>query len=249
MPVSPGLGIAVPYGVSYYRITSLGFRTASTRHHPKVVNGEGAVRSRHGARYNYPGARSVYLTENPLTCFAEKMFYFQREVLTALDGLHLPLSPGIPPFAQRFVLWDIVLRNPVANVCDVSVVNAPAAGVFPCLLLNPSQDYHHLKDRRADIQASGYRGLRAPATRVVGVGNMVVLFDDQSKNLQSITPYEIELRLIRPGHPPPVPFVSHAADELEYLAGEVRIISPPAPAVLPPALAAFAAWTIIPFHH
>jgi hypothetical protein len=32
-------------------------------------------------------------------------------------------------------------------------------------------------DRRADIQASGYRGLRAPATRVVGTGNMLVLFD------------------------------------------------------------------------
>jgi hypothetical protein len=112
MAVSPGLGITVAAGVTYYRITSLGFRTASTKHHAKVVNGDGAVRSRHGARYNYPGARSVYLTEDPPTCLAEKMFYFQREVLTALDGLHLPHSPGIPPFSQKFVLWDVVLRNP-----------------------------------------------------------------------------------------------------------------------------------------
>jgi hypothetical protein len=37
MAVSPGLGITVAAGVSYYRITSLGFRTASARHHPKVV--------------------------------------------------------------------------------------------------------------------------------------------------------------------------------------------------------------------
>jgi hypothetical protein len=65
------------------------------------------------------------------------MFYFQREVLTALDGLPLPHSPGIPPFTQKFVLWDVLLRNAVANVFDLSVANAPAAAVFPCLLLNP----------------------------------------------------------------------------------------------------------------
>src|SRR5437763_3937867 len=118
MAVSPGLGVTVTAGVSYYRITSPAFRTASNRHHPRVVNGEWAVRSRQGARYNYPGVRSVYLTQDPLTCFAEKTFYFQREVLTALDCLHLPHSPGIPPFAQPFVLWEIVLRNPVPNVFD-----------------------------------------------------------------------------------------------------------------------------------
>jgi len=249
MAVSPGLGITVAAAVSYYRITSLGFRTASTKHHPKVVNGEGAVRSRHGARYNYPGARSVYLTENPLTCFAEKMFYFQREVLTALDGLHLPHSPGIPPFLQKFVLWDVVLRNPVANVFDLSIANALAASSFPCLMLNPSQDYHHLKDRRADIQAAGYRGLRAPATRVLGGGNMVVLFDDQSKNLNAITPYEVEFRLLLPGGPPRMPFTSHVTDLLDYLAGEVRVAAPPAPATLPPALVPFGAWTLVPFNH
>jgi hypothetical protein len=62
----------------------------------------------------------VYLAEDPPTCLAEKMFYFQREVRTAFDGLHLPHSPGIPPFSQRFVLWDVVLRNPVPNVFDLS---------------------------------------------------------------------------------------------------------------------------------
>jgi hypothetical protein len=249
MAVAVGLGITVAAGVNCYRITSLAFRTASNKHHAKVVNGEGAVRSRHGARYNYPGVRSVYLTEDLPSCIAEKMFYFQREVLTALDGLHLPHAPGIPPFTQKFVLWEVVLRNPVANVFDLSVANAPAAGVFPCLLLNPSQDYYHLKDRRADIQASGYRGLRAPSTRVVGAGNMVVLFDDQSKNLQAITPYEVEFRLIRPGHPPTVTFAGHVTDSLDYLAGEVRVIPPAAPAVLSLALLPFVAWTVVRFNH
>src|SRR6476619_6976223 len=110
MPVSPGLGMTVPAGVSLYRITSRTFWTASARHHRKVVNGEGAVRSRHGARYNYPGVRTVYLAEDPLACLAEKMFYFHREVLTGLDSLHLMPGPVVPPFLQTFVLWDVVLR-------------------------------------------------------------------------------------------------------------------------------------------
>jgi len=227
MAVAPGLGITVAAGVSYYRITSLAFRTANRKHHLKVVNGDGAVRNRHGARYNYPGARTVYLTEDVPSCLAEKMFYFQRQVLTALDSLHLPFAPGIPPFTQKFVLWDVVLRNPVANVFDLSVANAPAASVFPCLLLNPSQDYYHLKDRRADIQSAGYLGLRAPSTRVVGPGNMIVLFDDQGK----------------------VAFASQATDQLDYLAGEVRIMAPAPPAPLPADLLPFAAWKVVPFNH
>ncbi len=123
--------------------------------------------------------------------------------------------------------------------------HATAAGVFPCLLLNPAQDYWHLKDRRADIQACGYNGLRAPSTRVTVPGNMIVLFDDQSGNLTSITPYEVELRLVTPAG---APFVSHVLDVLNYQAGEVRIL-PPALGALPPALAAFAAWTPIAFNH
>lgn len=248
MAVPRGLGIDIPAGVSHYRITSRGFRTASARHHAKVVNGQGAVRSRHGARYNYPGVLTVYLTEDVPTCLAEKMFYFQREIITALDGLHLPHSPGIPPFSQRFVLWDVVLRAPVVDVYDLTA-HAAAAGAFPCLMLNPSQDYYHLKDRRTDIAAAGYRGLRAPSARAVRAGNMVVLFNDQSKNLTSITPYDVEFRLIQPGHPPTVAFASHVADRLDYVAGEVRVLAPPAPAALPAALAPFAAWTVVQFNH
>ena len=106
--------------------------------------------------------------------------------------------PFVPPFFQIFVLWDVVFRTAVANVFDLSMANAPSAGVFPCLLMNPSQDYRHLKDRRAAIQAAGYRDLQAPSTRSSTPGNMVVLFDDQSKNIASITPYGVEFRLITP---------------------------------------------------
>jgi hypothetical protein len=247
MPVSLGFGVTIRAGVSNYRITSLAFRTASAKHHAKVVNGEGAVRSRHGARYNYPGVRTVYLAEDAPTCFAEKMFYFHREVLAGLDSLHIAKAPVIPPFRQRFVLWDVIFKNPVANVFDLSAANAPAGGVFPCLLLNPSQDYLHLKERRAAIQAAGYRGLRAPSTRVPGVGNTVVLFDDQSKNVQLIQHYEVEFRLLTLGAAPSVPFASHATDLLDYVAGEVRIL--PVSTALPPALVPFSTWTLVRFNH
>jgi hypothetical protein len=249
MPVSPGLGVDVPYGVSYYRITSLAFRTTSSKHHAKVVNAQGAVRSRHGARYSYPGATTVYLADTPETCFAEKMFYFHREVLTGIDCLHFAALPIVPPFQQRFMLWDVTFKAAVANVFDLSVANAPAGGVFPSLLLNPSQDYHHLKDRRAAIQAAGYNGLRAPSTRVVGGGTMPVLFDDQSKNLRQINPYEVEFRLIKPARCPTSAFASHATDLLDYVAGEVRVVAPAPPAALPASLRAFSTWTLVPFNH
>jgi len=82
MPVNPGLTTAALAGHTYYRITSLSFNTASPADHPKVVNGQGAVNSLAGARYNHPGACTVYLAEDLLTCLAEKMFYFHREVNT-----------------------------------------------------------------------------------------------------------------------------------------------------------------------
>jgi hypothetical protein len=244
MPVAPGLGVTTLAGTSYYRITSRKFRTPSARHHKNAVNGMGAVLSRHGARYNYPGVRTVYLAEDVPTCLAERMFYFHHEVLTSLDSLHLPLAPLIPPFQQPFVLWDVVFRNPVANVLDLTA-HAPAAGVFPCLIVNPSQDYWHLKDRRADIQASGYRGLRAPSARATWPGNMVVLFDDQGKNVATITPYDVEFRLLTPAG---APFTSHATDRLDYLRGEVRVL-PAGTAPLPPGLSVFGGWSVVSFNH
>jgi len=172
------------------------------------------------------------------------MFYFHREVLTGLDGLHLLPVSVVPPFLQTFVLWAVVFRTAVANVFDLSVANAPAAGVFPCLLMNPSQDYRHLKDRRAAIQAASYRGLKAPSTRSSTPGNMVVLFDDQSKNVASITPYGVEFRLIDPEG---MPFASHATDQLDYVAGEVRVVTSPGAAPLPATIAGFSTWqTYVP---
>lgn len=46
---------------------------------------------------------------------------------------------------------------------------------------------------------------------------------------------------------PSVPFVSHATDLLDYLAGEVRVVLPPSP--LPAALAPFSVWTAVRFNH
>ena len=114
MPVVPGLTTTVPAGWPYYRITSLSFLTARTTHHKKVVNGDGAVRSSHGARYNHPGARAVYLAEDLPTCLAERMFYFHREILTGIDNSHI--TGLFPPFQQRFALWEVVFQNAIPNV-------------------------------------------------------------------------------------------------------------------------------------
>ncbi len=128
---------------------------------------------------------------------------------------------------------------------DLSVANAPAAGVFACLLMNPSQDYSHLKDRRAAIQAASYRGLQAPSTQSSTPGNMVVPFDYQSKNVASITPYGVEFRLITPAG---LPFASHATDQLDYLAGEVRVVTSPAAAPLPATIVGFSTWQRVDFN-
>ncbi len=256
MPVVSSLTKSIPAATPYYRITSLSSRTSSTGLHKKVVNGEGAVKSRYGARYNHPGARAVYLAEDPLTCFAERMFYFHREVLPAIDISHV--TGVFPPFQQRFVIWEIMFQNTITGVFELSVVNASSMNVFPTLMLSPAQDYHHLKDRRAAIEHLGYNGLRAPSSRVRGPGHMVVLFADQSKNVQRITPFEVEFRLIT-SDKPPRPFANLATDVLDYCAGEVRVGPAGAAAsyfgagsILSSATSAFvgfAGWTQVDFNH
>jgi RES domain-containing protein len=240
MPVTPGLAITIPAGTPFFRITDVSFRTARTSLHKHVVNGQGARKSRHGARYNHPGATTVYLAENLEVCFAERMFYFHREVLAAMDHFHL--TGVLPPFVQTFVLWEIVFKTAVPDVFDLSLANAPAMQVFPALIVNPSQDYSHLKDARAAIEHNGYSGLRAPSSRVKGAGNMVVLFNDQSRNVQSITPYTVEFRLVTAGSPA-VPFTNHATEILDFTAGEVKLTGTPL------GIATYAAWHRIEFHH
>jgi hypothetical protein len=246
MPVVTGLTTTAPAGKPYYRITALSYRTSQPAHHRKVVSGEGAVKSRHGARYNHPGARAVYLAEDLHTCFAEKMFYFHREVLTAIDSSHI--TGVFPPFQQRYVLWEVMFQNPVPDVFELSLANASAVGVFPSLLLNPSQDYHHLKDRRAAIEHNGYKGLRAPSSRAWGPGHMVVLFEDQSKNVQRITPFEVAFRLITSG-PSPSPFTNHAADLLDFTAGEVQLTPHPVAGNPQAGIGPYQAWAQVEFNH
>ncbi len=94
--------------------------------------------------------------------------------------------------------------------------------------------------------ASAIFGVQAPSTRSSTPGNMVVLFDDQSKNVASITPYGVEFRLITPAG---VPVASHATDQLDYLAGEVRVVTSPAAAPLPVTIAGFSAWQRVDFNH
>ncbi len=246
MSVVSGLTTTVRAGQPHYRITSPTFRPAKRAQYKEVVNGEGAVNSRNGARYNYPGARAVYLAEDPVTCFAERLFYFHRDALSQLDTYHR--TGNLPPFQEKRVLWEITFQTDVPDVFESSLMNASAMNVYPSLMLNPSQDYEHLKDRRAAIQSSGYQGLRAPSSRVRGSGHMVVLFHDQSKNVHNIIPHEIEFRLIT-ATVPSSPFTNHASDLLDFNAGEVRVRLTPGTHSPHPELAAYQGWTRIEFNH
>ena len=58
------------------------------------------------------------------------MFYFHREVLTGLDSLHLAVAAVVPPFLQCFVIWDVMLRNPVAD-SSTSRRERPRGGGLP----------------------------------------------------------------------------------------------------------------------
>jgi hypothetical protein len=166
--------------------------------------------------------------------------------LHVLDTAHT--TGSIPPFQERFILWEVVFRNDIPDVFELNTANAAAMNVFPSLMLNPSQDYHHLKDRRAAIEHNSYKGLRAPSSRVRGTGNMVVLFEDQSGNVQSITPSEVEFRLITSGLPS-VAFTNHAVDLLDFTAGEVRLVTPVATTGTRGASRPYQHWTRVEFNH
>jgi hypothetical protein len=246
MTIVSGLTTTVLTGRPYYRITSSEHRPPRRSDHKLVVNGESAILSRDGARYNYPGARTVYLAEDPETCFAERMYYFHRDFLAQLDDYHI--RGLLPTFQETVDLWEIRLRRDVPDVFELSLANASAMNVFPTLMLNPSRDYNHLKDRRAAIQSNGHQGLRAPSCRIRGTGHMVVLFQDQSKNVQSITLHEVEFRLVTAGDLP-APFTNHAADLLDFTAGEVRVRLASGSQAPHPTLAACQDWTRFEFNH
>ena len=240
MPVTPGLTISVPAGTPFFRITDVSFRTARTSLHKNVVNGQGCAEEPARCTLQPPWPTTVYLAENLEACFAERMFYFHREVLTAMDRFHL--TGVLPPFVQTFVLWEIVFKIVIPDVFDLSLANAPAMQMFPALIVNPSQDYNHLKDGRAAIEHNGYGGLRAPSSRVKGAGNMVVLFNDQSRNVQSIALHIVEFRLVTGGSPA-LPFTNHATEVLDFAAGDVKLTGTPL------GIATYANWHRIEFHH
>lgn len=242
MPVSPGLTTTIPTTPKNpcYRITSREFGKP-TADHRLVVNGQGAVRSRTGGRYNYPGVVTVYLAEDLDTCLAEKMFYFHREVLRGIDVS--PHTGVLPPFQHQFILWEIVLDNPIDDVFDMLIPNAASAyNIFPSLTVNPSQDYQHLKERRAQIQADGYSGIRVSSSRATAGGNIIVLFEDQSNNIHSIVPHPIEFRLITPGL---APFSNHGSDMLDFTSGDVKITG----SVFPAGGRRLMNWQKISFNH
>lgn len=240
MAVNRGLSTTISSGTPLYRITSMIHSKGSPARFKRVIDGRGAVMSKDGARYNYGGACTVYLTEDLETCFAEKMFYFQREVVRGIDQVHH--TGVVPPFEQTFALWEVVLKNPVKDVADLNIPLAPSYfGIFPSLPPNPSQDYDHLKQKRQHLQSLGYQGILVGSSRATHHGNLVVLFYDQSPNVSHITPHPVDFRLIDVDG---MPFINHTTQVLDFTAGEVRFSG-----MAPVAGTGFTSWQTIRFNH
>ncbi|MCH9686934.1 MAG: RES family NAD+ phosphorylase [Deltaproteobacteria bacterium] len=219
--VDTNLCAPIRAGQPLYRITSNAFLTRDSTLHRQVVNGEGALHSPLGGRYNFPGAQTVYLADAPATCFAERLFYLQREIIAGIDRAHI-MPHGVPPFTQPCVLWTVTLAVDMPSVFDLDA-HGSFYQVFPSLSLSPSQDYEHLKAKRAEIQAHGYQGLSARSTRSRDGGRILAMFGDLSPLVASIEPTPPEVRLVTRDLPRR-PFVNHAVDRLDFNTGEVRAL-------------------------
>jgi RES domain-containing protein len=195
-----------------------------------------------GARYNHGLVVTVYLAEDIDTCLAESSFYFQREYLQLLDNLHINY-PGKkwPIFLKPAVLWQVEFQHDVQDVFELTAATAGYFGVFPAMMNNPSQDYLHLKEKRAIIQTNNYNGIWAPSSRSRQGGRILALFHDQSANVAQINPVEVELRLVQPHGGA---FNNHASQALDFEACEVRATHP-----LPQWAQAFGNWKRVDFHH
>ena len=77
---------------------------------------------------------------------------------------------------------------------------------------------------------------------------MIVLFEDQSKNLQNITPFELHFRMITSASPA-TPFTNHALETLDFTAGEVQIVAASSSAGPHPASGVYSSWTRVEFNH
>lgn len=138
-----------------------------------------------------------------------------------------PNSPALAPsFTKIRMLWRIVFQQDIVNIADLNMQNAGYFGVFPPMLTNPSQDYLHLKQRRADIQTQGYTGIRSPSSRSVNQGRILALFHNQAANVHAIDPVQVEFQLVQPSG---TVFNNHATQELDFEACQVRVTSNPVP--------------------
>jgi hypothetical protein len=107
---------------------------------------------------------------------------------------------------------------------------------------------------QAFLEAGGARAVENPGVRSVYLADTprtcfaerMFYFHDQSRNIDSITPNGVEFRMMTPAG---VPFAGHAADQLDYLGGEVRVVTPSGATPLPAAIATFSTWQRVGFNH
>jgi len=201
----------------FYRITSEKQKNNYDPDYNKIFNGLGALRNPLPSRYSLGNRLTVYLSDNIDSCIAEYAYYFLKQYLTKTDEFiytnnlfnysntskHFAFFPHHE--SDEFILWCMKLKYPIGNIAVINNSTATSFGIYPTFTISPSHDYLHSGAVRDVIQNKGYKGLIAPSSRDVNnnsisinntnMGNIVVLFEDQSKNISSIEPYRIAFKL------------------------------------------------------
>jgi hypothetical protein len=150
------------------------------------------------------------------------LLYFHKDTLRLLDLHHIASWP-IPPFVKSFILWEIGFQRDISAVFDMTQPGASSSRlVYRAFISSPYHDYWHLCQRRAEIEAAGYEGIRVTSARDSSGGNIIVLFNDQSGNVSTITPYELDFRLLTPLGTPFRDIINH---ELDFGRADVSMLS------------------------
>lgn len=187
----------IPKGKRFYRFTNpLPCKYLRPPYY-SVVNGQGAAQSSRGSRFAMPLVPTVYLATSLATCLAERIFYFQSEFLATLDVAHSIGTGTVPAITEiETLIWEVTFKVDF-QVEELTSDTASSYGVYPALLLNPSQDYKHLQHRRVHIQ-SNFKGdgILAPSARCQKHGKILVLYNDVSTHVQDLQQQPHAIRLI-----------------------------------------------------
>jgi hypothetical protein len=179
------------------------------------------------------GVPTTYITDTPEACFCERSFYRLIEYVTKFDNYQANTQTNSyifkPKEQKEYVIWEIKFRDQIDRVFDLT--QSPKAvysyGIIPSLMKSPTQDYWHLKTVRAIIQRDGYNGIKVASCRGDNVGNIIVLFGDQSVNVSEIVPNLFVISIIEDTNTGVCNLFNDCSNQkLDFTACQVNLIAP-----------------------